>query len=527
MSVLPGAPVELARLCAGHADAPAGLTVTDLSLDSRTVERDGLFLACAGRRTHGLATLEIALARGVRAVLWEPAPGIAPPAARAGVWMAPMHGLAQQASAIADRFFDAPSASLSITGVTGTNGKTTVAWLLAQALDALRSLRDHGGGCIYIGTLGVGTPPDQVIAGEYTTADAVTVQRQLADARAAGAGAVAMEVSSHALDQHRVAAVRFRSAVFTNLTRDHLDYHGTFEAYGAAKARLFDMPGLGDRVFNVDDDFGATLAADQAGRGRAWLTCRTAAGRAAAARCLALDPGAKMLAATAVRRSASGLAFEIEMPAGTDRALPRVIEAPLVGDFNIDNLLSVFAALLALEVSPTAALEALARVTAPPGRMQAIGAEGQPLVVVDYAHTPDALAKALAAARLHCKGRLILVFGCGGDRDRGKRPQMAAIAADLADGIVVTDDNPRTESPEQIAAQIVAGLPAGRHAEIIHDRAAAIRAALASAGAEDVVLVAGKGHEDYQIIGAERRPFDDAQQVRVALGLASPAMERG
>jgi UDP-N-acetylmuramoyl-L-alanyl-D-glutamate--2,6-diaminopimelate ligase len=204
-----------------------------------------------------------------------------------------------------------------------------------------------------------------------------------------------------------------------------------------------------------------------------------------------------------------------------------VIEAPLVGDFNIDNLLSVFAALLALEVSPTAALEALARVTAPPGRMQAIGAEGQPLVVVDYAHTPDALAKALAAARLHCKGRLILVFGCGGDRDRGKRPQMAAIAADLADGIVVTDDNPRTESPEQIAAQVVAGLPAARHAEIIHDRAAAIRAALASAGAEDVVLVAGKGHEDYQIIGAERRPFDDAQQVRVALGLASPAMERG
>ena len=215
------------------------------------------------------------------------------------------------------------------------------------------------------------------------------------------------------------------------------------------------------------------------------------------------------------------------MPAGTDRALPRVIEAPLVGDFNIDNLLSVFAALLALEVSPEAALEALARVTAPPGRMQAIGAEGRPLVVVDYAHTPDALAKALSAARLHCRGRLILVFGCGGDRDRGKRPQMAAIAADLADGIVVTDDNPRTESPEQIAAQIVAGLPAGRYAEIIHDRAAAIRAALASAGAEDVVLVAGKGHEDYQIIGAERRPFDDAQQVRVALGLAPSAMEQG
>jgi UDP-N-acetylmuramoyl-L-alanyl-D-glutamate--2,6-diaminopimelate ligase len=527
MSVLPGAPVEMARLCPGRPDAPADLTVTDLSLDSRTVERDGLFLACSGRRTHGLATLETALARGVRAVLWEPAPGVQPPAARAGVWMAPMNGLSQQASAIADRFFGEPSAALSITGITGTNGKTTVAWLLAQALDALRSSPGHEGGCMYIGTLGVGTPPDRVIAGEYTTADAVTLQRQLATARAAGASAVAMEVSSHALDQHRAAAVRFRSAVFTNLTRDHLDYHGTFEAYGEAKARLFDMPGLGDRVFNVDDGFGARLAKSFAGRGRSWLACRTAAGRAAAAGCLALDPGAKLLAATAVRRSARGLAFEIEVPAGTDRASPRVIEAPLVGDFNIDNLLSVFAALLALDVPPTAALEALARVTAPPGRMQVIGAEGQPLVVVDYAHTPDALAKALAAARLHCRGRLIVVFGCGGDRDRGKRPQMAAIAANLADGIVVTDDNPRTESPAQIAAQIVAGLPNGRHAEIIHDRAEAICTALASAGADDVVLVAGKGHEDYQIIGAERRPFDDAQQVRVALGLAPSAMGQG
>jgi UDP-N-acetylmuramoyl-L-alanyl-D-glutamate--2,6-diaminopimelate ligase len=517
MSVM--APVAMEALCAGLVAPSAELAVTDLSLDSRTVREGGLFLACAGRRTHGLASLEVALARGARAVLWEPAADVAPPAPRAGLWMAPVDGLSRQASAIADRFFGAPSASLSVTGVTGTNGKTTVAWLLAQAIGALRGATGGRGGCVYFGTLGAGTPPDHVTAGEYTTADAVTVQRQLAAARDAGATDIAMEVSSHALDQHRVAAVRFRSAVFTNLTRDHLDYHGSFEAYGEAKARLFDMPGLAARVFNVDDAFGAALAARHAGRSRAWLTCRSAEGRATAQRQCAASPASRRLAGGALRRSARGLAFDVQLDGGDSAAL----EAPLVGDFNADNLLSVLGALLALDTSPAAALAALRQVAAPPGRMQAIGGAGQPLALVDYAHTPDALAKALRAARAHCAGRLTVVFGCGGDRDRGKRPQMAAVAAELADAVLITDDNPRTESAAAIAADIAAGLPAGYASRIVHDRAAAIREALQAARPDDVVLVAGKGHEDYQIIGTERRAFSDAAVVRATLGVGAGA----
>ena len=504
-------PVAIRTLGAALTAAPADLAVIDLSLDSRTLRHGGLFLACAGRRTHGLAALDEALARGARAVLWEPAPGIAAPAPREGVWMAPLEGLSAQASAIADRFFASPSASLSITGVTGTNGKTTVAWLLAQALGTLHPA--HGGRCVYLGTLGAGTPPDRVTAGEHTTADAVTVQRQLAAARGAGATHVAMEVSSHALDQHRVAAVRFRSAVFTNLTRDHLDYHGSFEAYGEAKARLFDMPGIAARVFNVDDAFGAELAGRHAGRAPAWLGCRSADGRATAQRLCAASPLSRRLTAGPLRRSARGLSFEVE----TSEAAA-ALEAPLVGDFNADNLLSVLGALLALGTPLADALAALRQVSAPPGRMQAFGGAGQPLALVDYAHTPDALAKALRAARAHCAGRLKVVFGCGGDRDRGKRPQMAAVAAELADEVLITDDNPRTEPPEAIAAEVAAGLPAGHRARILHDRGAAIRTALASARADDVVLVAGKGHEDYQIIGTERRAFSDAAVVRAALG---------
>ena len=512
-------PVPLQALCAGLAAPPAGLAVDDLSLDSRTLRGGGLFLACAGRRTHGLAALDEALARGARAVLWEPAPGVAPPAAATGVWSAPVEGLGRHASAIADRFFGAPSGAMAVTGITGTNGKTTVAWLLAQAQQG-----------VYLGTLGAGRPPEGVVAGELTTADAVTVQRQLAAARDAGAGCVAMEVSSHALDQDRVAAIRFRVAVFTNLTRDHLDYHGTMAAYGAAKARLFDMPSVAARVFNVDDAFGAELALRHAGAGALWLACRTAAGREAAARCMARDPRAVLLAGGPLERGARGLGFALEVSGGVDAvaglaaagAAPRV-EAPLVGDFNADNLLAALGALLALGTPLPAALDALARATAPPGRMEAMHADGHPLAIVDYAHTPDALAKALQAARAHCAGRLVVVFGCGGDRDRGKRPQMAAVAAALADEVVITDDNPRSEAPDAIAADIAAGLPAGKPARIVHDRAVAIRGALAAASADDAVLIAGKGHEGYQVVGAERRPFSDRAEARAALALPRAA----
>jgi UDP-N-acetylmuramoyl-L-alanyl-D-glutamate--2,6-diaminopimelate ligase len=504
---------ELACLLEGIADVPAGIVVSDVTLDSRRAAAGGLFLACAGRRTHGLVGATAAVEAGARAVLWEPAGEVAPPAALAArAFVAPVPALSQHAGTIAARFFDAPSRALTVAGITGTNGKTTSAWLLAQALHEL------GRPCGYVGTLGAGLAPGPLAPGEFTTADAVSVQRQIAALRAAGAQCVAMEVSSHALDQHRVAGVEFRVAAFTNLTRDHLDYHGSMAAYGAAKARLFGWPSLAARVFNVDDAFGAALAESSLRSGEAGtlVVARRPESRPTVQE-LAVR-GARVLQAGATRSSGRGLELEIDGSFGA-----HALVVPLIGDFNADNALLVLGCLLSLDVAPEAAVAALARGCAPAGRMEAIGGGDGPLAIVDYAHTPDALAKALQAARGHCRARLHVVFGCGGDRDAGKRPQMGAIAAQLADVVVLTDDNPRSESPQRIVADIAAGLPAGRQATVIHDRAEAIRAALAQAGTGDVVLIAGKGHEDYQIVGRQRRAFSDQAVARAALGLAGEA----
>lgn len=485
-----GATRSLASLCSDllpEGDASIAhlseVTVADVALDSRRVLRGGLFLACAGRRTHGLSALPQALAAGAKAVLWEPAAGVSPPAEVPGVFIASVPGLSQQTSRLAARFFDDPSAAMTVAGITGTNGKTTSAWLLAQAWASASGLR-----AAYIGTLGVGEVSGALTPSEYTTSDAVSVQRQLAELRDAGFRAVAMEVSSHALDQHRVAAVRFRAAGFTNLTRDHLDYHGTMDAYGAAKARLFEMPDVAGRVINVDDAFGAELAARHANTGRLVRTTRE----------LVSD----------VRRTAQGLRFRLHWRGDHE------VTVPLIGEFNLDNVLTVIGLLEVQGIAPAAAVKALEHVTAPPGRMEAIVAPARPLAIIDYAHTPDALAKALRASRGHCAGRLHVVFGCGGDRDRGKRPLMAAVAAGMADEIIVTDDNPRTEPSAGIVADILAGLPSGIRAHVIHDRAAAIRTALETAKPGDAVLIAGKGHEDYQIVGEQRLPFSDRRFVR-------------
>ena len=502
---------ELAELCAGLAPLPPGIRVADISLDSRRVTAGGLFLACAGRRTHGLAALPEALARGARAVLWEPAPGVAEPAVPAGVFAAGIDGLSREASGIADRFFDSPSANLQVAGVTGTNGKTTTAWLLAAAL------RRCGSPAAYIGTLGVGMVQDGVQPGEYTTADAVSLQRQLAELRAAGARCVAMEVSSHALDQHRAAAVRFRAAGFSNLTRDHLDYHGTMDAYGAAKARLFDMPQLETCVINVDDAFGAALARRHGAAHKLVLCARTTAGLAVVGECRERGFAPRVLSASGVRSLPDGIGCMLEADIGGETPSRHAVVLPLLGEFNVDNALLALGLLLALELPLETALEALASSGAPPGRMEPIGAPGRALAIVDYAHTPDALAKALRAARAHCRGRLHLVFGCGGERDAGKRPQMASVAGAMADHVVITDDNPRDESATGIVADIVGGLPPGVRATVIHERETAIRETLAAAGEGDVVLVAGKGHEDYQIVGGVRRPFSDRDVVRAAL----------
>jgi UDP-N-acetylmuramoyl-L-alanyl-D-glutamate--2,6-diaminopimelate ligase len=410
---------------------------------------------------------------------------------------------------IAARFFGRPSEAMRVIGVTGTNGKTSIVQLLASALQAL------GARPATIGTLGAGLV-GAVDAGERTTPDVISVHGLLAQFRAAGATDVAMEVSSHALDQGRVNAVAFALAVFTNLTRDHLDYHGDMAAYGAAKARLFAWPGLRAAVVNIDDAFGRELATQLAnevhlhpGQGMAGNQPQ---GRKKLLRYSA-DGAAAEIRARDIRSGNDGLRFMLSTPWGEGE-----IATPLLGRFNVGNLLAVAGCLGALDYTFAQIYNALTQLRPVAGRMNRLGGDaGLPLVVVDYAHTPDALEQALTSLRAHCAGRLICVFGCGGERDQGKRPQMGAIAERLADRIIVTDDNPRGEDGDFIVAQIVAGLARPNDATVQRDRARSIALALREARGGDAVLIAGKGHEPYQEVGGVKYPFDDLDVARRAL----------
>ena len=363
--------------------------------------------------------------------------------------------------------------------------------LLAQALANL------GKRAATIGTLGAGLH-GALHAGERTTPDVIRVHGLLAEFRDAGATDVAMEVSSHALDQHRVDGVRFDVAVFTNLTRDHLDYHGTMHAYGAAKAKLFTWPNLRAAVINVDDAFGCELAA-QVPAGVRVVRCGIRS----------IDAGVR---ANEVHTHSDGIDFELATPWGTGRLRSR-----LLGRFNVANLLAVAGVLGALEVPFGKILDALQALEPVAGRMNRLGGGNLPLVVVDYSHKPDALEQVLATLRAHCEGKLVCVFGCGGERDAGKRPLMGAIAERLADVVVVTDDNPRGEDGDAIVAQIVAGMQAPERATVERDRARAIGVAIARARPGDVVLIAGKGHEAYQETAGTKRPFDDLEVARATL----------
>ena len=515
MTLTEGRWKALGPVLAGLAEVPANLRVSDITQDSREVSSGSAFLACRGHSHHGLEYAPRAAAAGARVILWESAPGVAPPALDESIVVREVPALRAQLGLIADRFFDSPSARLKIAAVTGTNGKTTCAWLLAQALTLL------GGRAAYLGTLGVGAP-GALESLTHTTPDAITLHRLLARLLERGFDTLAMEISSHALAQDRAAGVRLHSAAFTNLTRDHLDYHGDMTRYGEAKAKLFAWPQLRARVFNIDDAFGRLLAeryrpltraADAASAPAAslWLTSRqarpaTAANEYVFARQLAL--------------TADGLELEVDSSRGSGR-----IQSALRGAFNAENLLTCLAVLLAWEVPLDRACATLARCAPAPGRLQPEGGAGLPLVLIDYAHTPDALSAALAAARAHCRGRLWCVFGCGGERDVGKRAQMGRIAAEAADELIVTDDNPRGEDPAQIVAAILQGVQSASRTtptRVLHHRAQAIGRALEEAVADDVVLVAGKGHEDYQIVGAERRAFSDAECVRAALTARAP-----
>ena len=483
--------VPLDELLAGIATAPR-VAVTGLTLDSRAVAAGDAFVALKGSRRHGLDHAGEAAARGARAILWDPAEGHSPGAAVADVPFVAVRELRDRLGGIADRFYGMPSSRLTVAGVTGTNGKTTCAWLLASAVERLA----HRGA--YLGTLGAGFPP-VVESGPLTTPDVITLHRQLRALADAGASHVAMEVSSHALEQRRIDGVRMRVAAFCNLSRDHLDYHGTMERYADAKQRLFRLPGLEHAVINVGDAVGARFAA-ALGPG-VELTSVSVGGE--------VSEAPRFIHVGRVHAAEGGIELEIRGHFGARRLRSR-----LIGGFNAENLAVTLGVLLAWQFEVDDALLALGACTAPPGRMEGYRLANGALAVVDYAHTPDALAKALAAVRAHARGRVLVVFGCGGERDPGKRALMGETAERLADRVIVTDDNPRGEDADRIVAMILAGLHAPARALVERDRARAIRAAVAETKAGDAVLIAGKGHEDYQIVGDERRPFSDRECLR-------------
>lgn len=481
--------MKLAGLLPDVAGVPDGLVVTGLSQDSRGLRPGDAFLAIPGFGTHGLRFAGQARAAGAAAVVYEPP---APEGVEVPEDAIAVPGLRGRIGAMADRFHGSPSAAMTVVGVTGTNGKTSTVQMLAQAW----SLRGRRAGSI--GTLGAGLVGAVEPTG-FTTPQVSQMHALLAGLRGAGADAVAMEVSSHALDQGRVDAVRFAVGVFTNLTRDHLDYHGDMDAYGAAKARLFRAPGLRAAVVNLDDTHGRALFAQlPPGVQAIGASARGRDGARVRARNVVLDAG--------------GIAFELAV--GDE---VHALRTPLLGRFNVDNMLAVAGVLDALGEAPADIAAALSGLGPVAGRMNRLGGHGQPLVVVDYAHTPDALEQALASLRGHARGRIVCVFGCGGERDRGKRPQMAEIAGRMADAVVVTDDNPRREDGDAIVADILEGFLDRSGVVVERDRRAAIQRAVGEAGPGDIVLIAGKGHEPYQEIDGVRHPFDDAEVARAAL----------
>lgn len=473
--------------------------VSGLALDSRKVQSGDLFLAVAGSRTHGLQHARQAIALGAVAVAWEPVAGNGSLAEAAALLPAPavaIPGLGQVVGLIADRFYGHPSRGLFMVGVTGTDGKTSTSHFIAQAMDSVDRR------CGLIGTLGNGLYGDLSMA-TNTTPDALTMQQLLFAMQQQGARCVVSEVSSHAMDQGRVRGVNFDLAVLTNLSRDHLDYHGTVEAYADAKRKLFHAEGLRYAVINADDAFGSALL-DAIPPGVAPVAYR-----------LENEPfrtrfPAQWVIGRKLRSSMRGMELDVATPWGAG-----VLRSSLLGRFNACNLLAALASLCVVGLPIEEALQRLSRTRTVAGRMERfeLGA-GHPLAVVDYAHTAGALEAVLKSLRAHCQGKLWCVFGAGGDRDRGKRPLMGAAVERHADHVVLTDDNPRSEDPAQITTDICSGIRQPALVHIEHDRAHAIAHALRSAGPDDIVLVAGKGHETMQQVGNRSLPFSDRERVQ-------------
>lgn len=486
------------------ASLPA-LPVSGVSLDSRLVEAGDVYLAVGGATTHGIEFADAAMAAGAVAVLLAPDAlvshsGTVELLRIKGVPVFAIAELESVCGAIAARFYGEPDQSMTLLAVTGTDGKTSVCRFIAQALQAA------GYSCGYIGTLGWGLG-EQLQNTALTTPDEVTLRRMLASMRDQGAQYIALEASSHGLAEGRLAGLSLDVAVLTNLGRDHLDYHHTLEAYREAKEQLFHWPGLSAAVVNGCDQFGQDLldVTDSLNR---YVYCSHEPLQQAAEQVVTIR-------ASDIKTDDQGLSCVIHEgdESGT-------VSTTLMGRFNVDNLLACYGSLRALGVAANQARHCVSLAKPVPGRMERFTHTGMPTVLVDFSHTPQALSVAISAVQVHCRGQLWLVFGCGGDRDPGKRAPMAK-AAEAANHVVLTDDNPRTEQSADIIADVMQGFTAPSRVTVIADRAAAIRHAILNAAQDDLVLIAGKGHEDYQIVGDTRIHFSDAEQVLAVLEQAS------
>ncbi len=477
------------------ADGLAELKISGLASDSRRIADGDLFLACKGDRFDGADFISRAEQAGAVAVLI----GSREQVPECGLPLIVVDGLETRLAELADRFYGQPSRHMTMIGITGTNGKTSCSHFIARALELLDSP------AAVIGTNGYGFL-DRLQSASHTTPDPLRLQALLAGLQGQGAENLVMEVSSHALDQGRVAGIAFSQAVFTNLTRDHLDYHGDMASYGAAKQRLFRDYGIRQAVINLDDPYARELL-------KAVAADVEIIGYGLEASPLVVEfPNLRQLLVREHQLSVDGLAALLDTPWGDIR-----VKAPVLGRFNLSNLMATVAVLGNLGTDAATIERILPQLRGVEGRMQPLPATDGRLVVVDYAHTPDALEKALRALRSHCQGQLWCVFGCGGDRDRGKRAEMATIAGRLADRPVVTSDNPRTEDPQQIINEVLSGFSSCEGVAVEADRRQAIALALSGAEPGDVVLVAGKGHEDYQEINGVRYPFSDAGVIRSLL----------
>ncbi|RDI44772.1 UDP-N-acetylmuramoyl-L-alanyl-D-glutamate--2,6-diaminopimelate ligase [Aquicella lusitana] len=478
--------------------AMADRDIARLTLDSRRVGANDLFLAVKGVLCDGRQFITEAVQKGAAAVLLETDKADETIAWQGGVPIIPIQQLPHQLGKLAARFYDQPAAHLRMIGVTGTSGKTSCTHFIAQVMQSLHIP------CGIIGTLGSGFYGALGETG-LTTPDAISLQATLHDLLRQGASTIAMEVSSHSIDQGRINAVPFEIGIFTNLTQDHLDYHGDMAAYAAVKRRFIAEFPLQHAIINLDDPYGRTWASDLAKHQSVYAYATE-------------KPPASMMGAfpiiyaQAIQLSKQGIVSRLATPWGEG-----TLSLPLVGKFNLSNALAVLTTLCVYGIPFDEALRQLAQLKTVPGRMQTLGGKGQPLVVVDYAHKPDALEKVLQVLRAHTNGKLICVFGCGGERDQSKRPLMAKITETLADQVIVTNDNPRREKPEAIAAQIMQGFSRPERVLVELDRSKAIKNSIQCASAEDCILIAGKGAEKYQQVGEEKIPFDDVEQALMYL----------